>query len=482
MVCIAVFPEVTQQRDPVIQKSYLGLVGPQGKRSSMNRTFTAVTVAITIYASLGAATSARADDATADAGLFDRDTLTGDWGGARTRLADDGVTLGLRYIGEVWGTVDGGVHRGTATDHQFLATADFDFDKAAGLEGLTGHVSALSLLGHGPTYSQVKNALDVSNTEIYGIDETKNRLWTLWLQKTAFDGELSVRLGQLAVDDEFLVSPTAGNLINATFGADALVFANLPAGQPANPDFLANGPVYPLSAPGVRILVQPSEAIAWQTAVTTYEPESIDRGGAQFKFDGNAFVISELQYLVNQAKNAPGLPAMYKIGGWYDTSRFNTLDLLRPGPTQGQGALYAVLDQTVLKSGARALSVFLRAGYAPDDTVSTVTRYVDGGVGMKGLIPGRADDIATVGMAYAGVGDGVKSLDRAAGTRPHDYETVVEVNYTVALAPWWTFQPDFQYIVHPGYGQMLDTYIPTAAPTDRIPNATVFGARTTITF
>ena len=425
---------------------------------------------------------ALADEAASSDGLFDRDTLTGDWGGARTKLVEGGVTFGLRYIGEVWGTVDGGVHTGTATDHQFLATGDFDFEKLAGLDGLTGHVSGFSLLGRGPSWNQVKNALDVSNTEIYGVGEVKSRLWTLWLQKTAFDGELSVRLGQISTDDEFYVSTTAANLINSTFANFALNFANLPAGQPADPYFTGNGPAYPLGAPGLRITYTPNDKFAWLTAITTHQPESIDRGGAQFKFDGDAYIISELQYLVNQAKDATGLPAMYKIGGWYDTAVYNNLDPLRPGTTQGQGALYAVFDQTFLKTDTQAVSAFFRAGYAPNDTVSYVNWYVDGGLGFKGLIPGRADDIATVGVAYAGVGKGQQRLYSAQGMLPQDYETVVEVNYTVALAPWWTFQPDFQYIIHPGYGQVLDTYIPTAAPSQRIPNATVFGARTTITF
>lgn len=410
-------------------------------------------------------------------GFWERDTLTGDWGGARTKLVDGGITLGLRYTGEVFGTVAGGVHRGEATDHQFLATGDIDFEKAAGLEGLTGHVSGFSVLGHGPSWNQVKNALDVSNTEIYGEGEVKTRLWTLWLQQTALEGQISVRAGQISTDDEFYVSTTAANLLNSTFANFALNFANLPAGKPVNPFFTGNGPAYPLGAPGVRVTYAPNDNIAWLTAVTTHQPESIDRGGAQFKFDGDAYIISELQYLVNQAKDATGLPAMYKLGGWYDTAKFANLG--KPGTTTGQGAIYGVIDQTVVKTEKQAYSLFLRAGVAPDDDISTVTWYVDGGVGAKGLIPSRGDDVFTVAFTYAGVGDG---FTKAVGGG--DYESVIEVNYLASLAPWWTVQPDFQYVIHPSYGVpgSLNVWVPTAAPNSRIPDATVFGVRTTVTF
>ena len=44
------------------------------------------------------------------------------------------------------------------------------------------------------------------------------RLFTAWFQQNAVDDRFSLRFGQLAADDEFISSPTAGGLINGTFG------------------------------------------------------------------------------------------------------------------------------------------------------------------------------------------------------------------------------------------------------------------------
>jgi porin len=54
---------------------------------------------------------------------------------------------------------------------------------------------------------------------------------------------------------------------------------------------------------------------------------------------------------------------------------------------------------------------------------------------------------------------------------------VYELSYIIQLAPWWTLQPDLQYIVHPG-GNVPDPN----NPADTVHNAVVVGARTTINF
>ncbi len=47
------------------------------------------------------------------------------------------------------------------------------------------------------------------------------------------------------------------------------------------------------------------------------------------------------------------------------------------------------------------------------------------------------------------------------------------------LAPWWTLQPDLQYIVHPG-GNVPDPNDPTNATV--VKNAFIAGVRSTIKF
>ncbi len=72
------------------------------------------------------------------------------------------------------------------------------------------------------------------------------RLFTAWFQQNFLGDAVSIRAGQLAADDEFLTSPTAGGLINGTFGWAAINAANIKSG----------GPAYPLATPGMRLQVE----------------------------------------------------------------------------------------------------------------------------------------------------------------------------------------------------------------------------------
>ncbi len=94
---------------------------------------------------------------------------------------------------------------------------------------------------------------------------------------------------------------------------------------------LSGGPAFPLATPGVRVAVKPTEQITWQTAVFSGNPagancndnpQACNRYGTTFSFTGGALWMSELQYAVNQEKNAKGLPGIYKLGGWYATADF----------------------------------------------------------------------------------------------------------------------------------------------------------------
>ena len=56
-------------------------------------------------------------------------------------------------------------------------------------------------------------------------------------------------------------------------------------------------------------------------------------------------------------------------------------------------------------------------------------------------------------------------------------EALLELTYVAQLAPWWTMQPDIQYIIRPG-GNVPDPNDPAAA----VGNAFVIGLRSTLRF
>lgn len=431
--------------------------------------------------------------------IWTRDTLTGDWGGTRKDLSDHGVDITLDYIGETLGNVSGGAKEGWVYQGRAELSIDADFDRMFGWKGGSAHVTGYQIHqangGIGANY--VGSIGDPSNIE----GRPSTRLFTLWLQQTLFDDKLSIRAGQLAADDEFWTSPTSGGLINGTFGWVDIMAANLPSG----------GAAYPLATPGVRVQVNPTPELAVLVAAFSGNPAGADcdqnpqicnKHGTTFSMDGGTFWIAEAQYGVNQGEGARGLPGIYKLGAWYQNSLYpdmkqgidasgapvslasgNAVESLYHSGDQG---IYAVADQTLWREqgGARSLSGFVRVGGTPSDR-NTVSFYIDGGLGVTGLIEGREQDILTLGVAYAKISGDASDLDKATSQYNLDpsypvrnQETVFELSYGSQITPWLIVQPDVQYIIHPG-GNVPN---PESATSDTVGNALIVGVRSYITF
>lgn len=426
--------------------------------------------------------------------LWQRDALTGNWGGLRTALEDRGVQLGLNYIGEAFGNPTGGIEQGTIYEGRLEMLVSLDLEKTLGWAGAAFHANAYQIQGGGLSGNQLNNFLLVSNIEAV----RSTRLFDLWLEQQLFDGALSVRAGQLAADDEFFISLYGVNLLNSTFGWPGILTLNLPSG----------GPAYPLATPGVRVRATPTENLSLAVAVFNGDPagpgpgdpQLRDPSGTSFRVNDGAFAIAEAAWAVNQGKASAGLPGTYKLGGWFhsgsftderfDTSGRSLADPVSsgiPATHNSDFGFYVIADQMVWREpGAvdQGLGVFLRLAGAPEDR-NEISFYADGGVAYKGLLRGRDDDVFALGIAYAKVSSRASDLDRdarafGAPNKPiRDFEAAIELTYRTQLAPWWSVQPDLQYIVHPG-GNIANPN--SRAASQAIPDALVIGLRTAILF
>ena len=349
--------------------------------------------------------------------------------------------------------------------------------------------------GHGPSMSQgwVGNLLNVSSTDAV---PPATRLYNLWLQQNLFNDVLSLRVGLMNVDAEFLTSTTASLFLNSTFGWPGWTAVDLPGG----------GPAYPLSAPGVRARIQPTpEGFYLQTAVFSGDPtghdgsNSLSTGipsGTVVSFNGGVFLIAEAGYAVNQGKDAKGPPADYKLGAWYGSSnqfqdqRYATdgLSLADPASTgiprdhSGDWGIYGVADVPLFTTpDGGGLSGFVRAGGSPGDR-NLISFYADGGLTYQGLIPGRGSDTAGLAVGFARIGNNARGLDQDTQvfvnplTLVRSQEVVLELSYLVQVTPhWMTLQPDLQYVINPD-GAVLNS--------DGRPrrNALVLGLRSKLNF
>lgn len=227
--------------------------------------------------------------------IWEREQLTGTWNGARTALEEKGVKLGLQYIGETL-AISGGIRRGTTFEGRLDGT--IEIGEPALWKGAKIFARAF----------QIHNARGLNAADFAGsISDPSNidalpttRLFTAWFEQSF--GDVSIRAGQLAADDEFLTSTTAGGLINGTFGWASMFAANLPSG----------GPAYPLATPGVRVDVKSGD---WTARAAVFsgdpagrncndQPQACNRYGTTFSTHGGAFWIGEIQYEHNQGEKA----------------------------------------------------------------------------------------------------------------------------------------------------------------------------------
>jgi porin len=427
--------------------------------------------------------------------LMEQDYLTGDWGGTRTQLQDKGVTLGATYIGETMGNVSGGAERTTVYAGRLQLSLSVDFEKLADFKGGSFYASAYEIHGRDLSAGSIHNLMTVSNIEAYDTF----RLFDLWYQQELFDGKLAIRFGQLAADDEFLISQYGSLFLNGTFGWPTLVSANLPNG----------GPGYPLAAPAVLVRLAPIEQLTLTAAVfdsdagdNSDEGQKFNSSGTRVDLNQGALGIFEAAYKLNQEKDAKGLPGTYKVGGYFNT--YHTADVAAVDADDNaiqhsdNWGVYFIADQMVWREpGAtpkkvdpqvrcadssacdepsnQGLGVFWRIGGTPSNR-NTVDFYTDGGLNYTGLIPGRDADVAGFSVAYAQISDDLVNAARAANNPVPSYEMVFEWTYQIVMAPWWTIQPDIQYIIHPGAGSEVDDGGNT------LKNAVVLGLRTSVTF
>lgn len=438
----------------------------------------------------------------ASASLWERNTLTGDWNGLRSHLSDKGFNIGLEYTGEFLANASGGIQRGELYQGLVATSLDFDLEKMTGWKGGQVHISSLWLKGTEPnsrndiaglTGSAYSDPSNISGYDSY-------RLYELWLEQNFWGDKLAIKFGQIALDEEFICNDYACLFLSGTHGWPAFVASTIPDG----------GQAYPVAGTGLRIKFTPAERFEFMAAVMdgdVHDQTSDNRNGTHFGFHSNEGLLSifEVAFKLNQKPGDKGLPGTYKIGGWYHSGRFD--DLRRdnaggsleddgtlsgspstgaPASYVGNGGIYFDASQMIWREqpdSDKGCGIYVRvAPWLPDDR-NPINFYAAGGIIFKGLIPQRAQDTCGIGINYARVSDSLRKAQREAnriaanGGAPNnlspapvpDYEMAVEATYQINVAPWWTIQPDFQYIIHPGGSRAID-------------NALVIGLRTTISF
>jgi porin len=418
------------------------------------------------------------DECAGDSGIPSGVIAPMDVGHLRKSLADAGFTVGGFYLGETFGNI-GGLRQGETYDGALWAYLLGDLHKAGLWKGLCFYADAYQIHGRSITADNIGSLAMVSDYEAL----PSTRLSELWFEQHLFNDHVTVRVGQLTADTEFLLSLGGSNFLDSTWTWATLPSSDLPGG----------GPSYPLATPGVRLALKPNDK--WNLMLGVYNgdpagarctgnPQICDDDGLDFRLDSPPLLMAEAGYKYDQNGRLPGT---VKVGGWNQSGTFHE----QPGsgaptiamafnsiPVESDWAIYGIIDQLVWRvpgsKDPKGIALFGRLIGAPAEQ-NLVDLYADGGVTLSGMIPHRYNDTLAVGFAYTRISNDVQAPESALPSAG-SFEGLLEVCYTAQLRTGWSLQPDFQYIWQPGGG------VPEPSGKGTVPNAAVWGLRSTINF
>ena len=357
--------------------------------------------------------------------------MTGGWGGYREKLSDRGIDIFGYYEATVLGNPIGGEKKGLVYAGLLDLFINLDLDKLIGINGSNFRISGSWSSGRSLTEDFIGNFFDASST----FNGDSIRLYQFYFEQSLFDDILNIALGRMATGDEFMTSPVFYSFVSLAFDQNpASIFFNIPS-------FTAD----PASTWGARARVSPVRQLYAMFGV--YD-SNLEAGKEAFRnldlaIKGEAFLIGEMGFLLNGDEDSNGLPGSYKLGGYYDTSKFSTLS--DPVSTKrGNYGFYLIMEQMVYKEAGdgsdQGLKPFLAFTLAPSDDINTFPFFFSTGLVYKGLFRGRDNDTTSFGLAYGEVSKEISG---------QDFEMVMELTHVFAITPWLTIQPDVQYVIHP---------------------------------
>jgi len=319
---------------------------------------------------------------------------------------------GLHIDSDVVSNLQGGLKRGAAGISVVHVAFAMDTQKLDAWAGGRFSVSALRIDSGLPSTNYIGDLQVVDNLDALSHSRIYQAGYRQRFVVSAHGPELYLRGGLIDLNENFAATDTASLLLNASFGLNPSLSANVPVST------------YPEPGLGLEAALQWPQ---WQWRLGAFQVNPAQRGDA---FQHGHFLISEVDY---QTSPREEVAATLKFGLW----RYRQSDpALSNVPERDWGA-YASIESP-LSRGSQVPRIFLQLGHAPD-AGNSVPHYLGAGVQIPAPLAGRPHDRFTAGVAHAEI------VGSSGGS-----ETSFEVSYLLNLHRYVTLQPDLQYIRHPG--------------------------------
>lgn len=359
--------------------------------------------------------------------------VSGDWGGARQRLADRGVDPFARYVAGVWSNLRGGFATGARYEGFAYWGVDADLATLAGWSGARFQISWTAYHGGQPSDDLIGQfpASAVSGLEA----ERSFRFLEIYLEQQLVGGQVQVKVGQLIADRDFFVSEYSGVFRTANLGSFSVGRASPFA------------PFYPVAVPGAVVSAQFGEKWRARFGVYTADPglDESDNIGFDWGFDNGAFMLGD----TTTERRPFGLPAAYTVGVVFATAR----DLLwESGRIVDEShGFYGMVDQALVVDAqdSAVLGAFARVIYVPRQDRSVQHWYVDFGLSWTGPLPGRDRDVVALAVVHTTFSRDYLDAAERQGRNLTDQQTTLELTYRARITDWLRLQPSLQLFFDP---------------------------------
>jgi porin len=338
--------------------------------------------------------------------------------GLRDRLARRGVEFEVVIQADASANLSGGLRRGTTLRRPLLAAVEVDAERLLGWRGGRFRVSTQSHAGaHGGAL--VGDAHGFDNVDAEPFDQVSEA----WVEQSAWDGRLRLKLGKVDANTEFARVLQGGEFLNSVAGFSPTIQAF---------------PTYPDPAASVNVLAQPAPWLELGAAVYDGATQAGCHGRTGNRGLGTFWGAPDALFAIGEVgvrRTSGGRTGRIAAGAWRHGGDFVRHDGSSAAGTSGQ---YAVVEQRLSRGefDAPGIGVFVQWGRA-DRALAAVDRHLALGLTARAPLPGRADDSAGVLWSQLRFADGRRN------------EHAIEAFYGAQVRPWLHVKPDVQWVVAP---------------------------------
>ena len=420
----------------------------------------------------------------ADAFSADSKWMTGDWGGERTKLIEQGIDIKADYVGEMGYNAHGGYNddkTGRYSDQFGLGVA-LDLQKLWGWDNTQAKIQLTNRNGQNISNDRIgdpRASTLSSSQEVYGRGHMV-RLTQFWIQHQMFDNKLDVKLGYFGEGEDF-----------NTFPCD---FQNLSFCGSQVGNYVNTWYNWPVAQAAIRVKYNITPELYAQIGAYNQNPSQLEHGNG-FKLSGSGTKGTVIPVELVWSPKVNNLPGEYRVGFYKSAADapdvredVNGNDAVLSGAdfrtrSSKKGYWFVAQQQLTTHNGdaSRGLNIAANATFHDKET-NLVDNYQSLMLVYKGPFDARPKDDVGIGVARLHVNNDVKKnselLNDARGVSDYDNprytpiretEYNVELNYGFHVTNWLTVRPNLQYVVQPG-------------GVDKVDNALVAGLKIQSTF